>query len=330
MLKNKTRLTIVNGFLGSGKTTFLNHYMTQILKKDEKVALIVNEFVDFDVDSRILKDYNVKKSILQGCICCDLQHDLIAVLYQLSQQENNVDHIIIEATGIANPIDVLIACQDPLIAQAFENPEAICIVDSSRFLSRQNYSKQTLDLLEDQVRASQTIVINKVDLLTNDSDLKEIVEAIETIAPKSRVLISDHGQVQQTVIENTGAEYTLPEHAHRHGHHAHHNHEHHHDGNHHHDHHHAHYTSLKYTFSSAISQAQLVQFILKLPENVLRLKGYVRLRESPNEMYLIQYAQGLPTIESVGDVDFPSSVVLIGEQLDEARLRNNLDVLQFS
>lgn len=62
----------------------------------------------------------------------------------------------------------------------------------------------------------------------------------------------------------------------------------------------------------------------------MRLKGYIRLREQPDEIFLIQYSEGLPSIESVGHLTIPTSIVIIGEQLDKAMLRNQLDMLQFT
>ncbi|WP_086428321.1 CobW family GTP-binding protein [Staphylococcus cornubiensis] len=309
MFKKQTSLILIHGFLGSGKTTFLNHYMTQILKKDEKVALIVNEFGDFDVDSHILGRYDVQQSALQGCICCDIQQDLIAHLYQLTR-DAEVDYIIVEATGVANPIDILVACQDPLLADAFSSIETIGLVDSVRFMKRHDNTAQTKALMEDQIRASQTILINKVDLIEDKAQLQAIIEEIETLSPKSRIVLTQYGETLK-IIENGASAQNIDITAF-------------------HSHTHAHYTSLQYNFDSPVAEEALVQFILRLPDNVLRLKGYIRLREQPDETFLIQYSEGLPSIESVGNLKLPTSIVIIGEQLDKAMLRNQLDMLQFT
>ncbi|ARJ51228.1 CobW family GTP-binding protein [Staphylococcus lutrae] len=305
--KNKS-LTIVHGFLGSGKTTFLNHYMTQILKKDEKVALIVNEFGEFDVDSHLLSGYHVQRTSLQGCICCDMQNDLIAHLYQLSRDET-LHHIIVEATGIANPIDILVACQDPLIAGVLSSIDTIGVIDSIRFLNRQQYSASTRRLMEDQIRASHTLFINKVDLIRSEEALDKVIEEVHTLAPHASIALSKYGQLTQKVKEGASAQSPTFTQSHAH----------------------AHYTSLKYTFNGAVAQENFARFILNLSDNVLRLKGYIQFREQPNDMFLVQYAEGLPTVENIGsDVSLPTTIVIVGEHLDKAMLRNQLDMLQFT
>ncbi|MEJ7541713.1 CobW family GTP-binding protein [Staphylococcus intermedius] len=309
MFKKQKSLILIHGFLGSGKTTFLNHYMTQILKKDEKVALIVNEFGDFDVDSHLLSRFDVQQSALQGCICCDIQNELIAHLYELTS-DAEVDYIIVEATGVANPIDILVACQDPLLAHAFSSIETIGLVDSVRFMKRHENTAQTKALMEDQIRASQTVLINKVDLIEDEAQLQVMIEEIKKLSPKSRIVLTQYGETLKTIEKGANAQNIDVATFHSHT--------------------HAHYTSLQYNFDSPVAQEALVQFILRLPDNVLRLKGYIRLREQPEETFLIQYSEGLPSIESVGNLKLPTSIIIIGEQLDKAMLRNQLDMLQFT
>lgn len=309
MFKNQIEIILINGFLGSGKTTFLKHYMTSLLKKDEKVALIVNEFEDFDVDSHILDQYDIQLSMTQGCICCDLQQDLVAQIYQLVQQ--NVDRIVIEATGIANPIDIIMACQDSSLEGIVRYPEAICIVDSLRFLSRHTLTTQTEQLMEDQIRASQCIMINKVDQLVDDAQCQKVIEEVRKISPNCAISLTQFGEIQQSI--DNGEMGQLQKVTSDHRHHA-----------------HAQYQCLKYAFENPINQDEFVKFILNLPDNILRLKGFVTFRNMPNETILVQFANQVPLFDTVGQTDKPRTIVIIGEHLDTAKLRNQLDMLQFS
>lgn len=112
----KISISIISGFLGSGKTTLLTHYISELLKIDEKIKVIMNEFGSFDIDSQNI-DANIEvRSIINGCVCCDLKTDLITQIQSLIQQ-GDCNHIIIEATGIANPIEMIAACQDPTIIE---------------------------------------------------------------------------------------------------------------------------------------------------------------------------------------------------------------------
>ena len=306
MDNKKISITLVCGFLGSGKTTFLNQYMSKILKDNKKIALIVNEFGDFDVDSRVLGKKTLSVSMLQGCICCDLQDDLVVQLQQLAKQ--GVTHVVIEATGIANPIEMLSVCQDPLITHLFERPTTITLVDSVRLLQQEVLSESTQALMYDQIRASQQVLLNKVDLLENQRQRDEVVRRVSELAPYSQIVLSTYGEVQEIVQQGSevGHHQALSSRQP-----------------------HVHYDTLSYHFTHPVSREQLIQFILKVPDQVLRMKGYIQFREQPNETYLLQYASGLPSLESVGDINLPTTVVIIGEHLDKPALKNKLELLQF-
>lgn len=73
-----------------------------------------------------------------------------------------------------------------------------------------------------------------------------------------------------------------------------------------------------------------MSFILKFPDNILRVKGFLKLREQPNETMAFQYAHPIPSLESVGQEEVPLTLVFIGEHLDKSKLRDQLDMLQFS
>lgn len=308
MLNKQITITIINGFLGSGKTTFIRHYMTKILKKYEKVALIVNEFGDFDIDGQLLNQFDVQTSMTQGCICCDLQQDLIGQIHQLTQQ--GVERIVIETTGVANPIDIIMACQDPVLDDANLVLETIGIVDCMTFLKRHELSLQTAQLMEDQVRASQRIMLNKSDQLDSDNQKQEVINAVEALSPHSEIALTTYGEVQYYIANQQAVnlEEVLSHRSQGH----------------------AHYSHMKYTFNNPVNRDDFIQFILKLPDNVLRLKGFVSFREVPDQTILVQYANQLPLFDAIGATDVPLSLVIIGEQLDTAQLRNQLDMLQFS
>ncbi|QLK85472.1 GTP-binding protein [Staphylococcus sp. 17KM0847] len=308
MQHKKIEITIVNGFLGSGKTTFLNYYIKKVLEQHEHVALIVNEFGDFDVDGHILDGVETSISMLQGCVCCDLQEDLVAQLQQLYQQ--GMTQVIIEATGIANPVDILLACQDPLIVQLFEVPKIITIVDSQRFLTRGTLTVQTQNLMHTQIAMSQQVILNKIDLVENNEIQTQLIEDVRQLAPQSFVATAIHGRIKEVITQGKDGACQQQNRDIQKG--------------------HAHYDTVTYHFTHPISRAMFIDFILNIPDSVLRMKGYIQLRETPNETYLFQYAGELPSFESLGNVNIPTSLVMIGEHLDKPRLRNKLDVLQFS
>ena len=95
-----------------------------------------------------------------------------------------------------------------------------------------------------------------------------------------------------------------------------------------HGHHHG-IERLHYKFTSPIDRQLFYQYILRLPDNVLRLKGYVKFRDEPEVTYEFQYAFGLPDYQIIDD-EMPLTIVMIGEQIDENQIRNKLDMLQFT
>ncbi|MBO1198863.1 GTP-binding protein [Staphylococcus simiae] len=305
-IKNeKIKITIINGFLGSGKTTLLTQYIHELLKNDEKVNIIMNEFGSFDIDSNHIADDIEVRSLINGCVCCDLKQDLVNEMQALIKSEK-VEHIIIEATGIAHPLEIMVACQDPLIVNYCEKPYVIGVLDAKRFLGRSQYSDNTVMLMEEQLKLSDAIVINKIDLVDEDA-LEIILSELQDINPGAIRFEVTYGDINfdQLTSNNDRIDMT-----------------------HQHIHHHS-ITSLKYTFTGPIERQLFYQFILKLPDNVLRLKGYVRFKDATTDIYEFQYAYGLPEYGIVSG-NLPLTIVIIGEDIDVNQLRNQLDMLQFT
>lgn len=301
----KIAITVVTGFLGSGKTTFLSNYVKYLLNKNENPSIIVNEYGNLDIDSNALSHDIEVASILNGCICCDLQRDLIKQLKHFINK-SAMHHIIIEATGIAHPIEIIAACQDPEIVEYLDAPVVIGLVDAPRFLTRTQYTNSTKQLMEEQLKVSHAIVINKMDLL--DSVGYDKIKEIENINPRAPKFYTSYADLDMDNIIITADDSMshLEQPMHHHG-----------------------IKSMQYQFTGAIDRQLFYQFILRLPDNVLRLKGYVKFRDTPNDIYEFQYAFGLPDYQVI-DTMMPLTIVIIGEQIDENQLRNKLDMLQFT
>lgn len=309
MINNKNEkisITIVNGFLGSGKTTFLKHYIEQLLKKDEKITIIMNEFGSFDVDSLLLGNDVSIHSLINGCVCCDLNNDLVNQLKQLIDQ-TDTSHILIEATGLAHPLEIYSACQDPTIIKNIHEPTIIGIVDAQRFTKKEVYSPSTTQLLEEQLRYSDTIILNKTDLIGEEA-LNDVKENLNKLNPQAPIIITTYSQFNDEQINGKVIQHNEIQHKHTH--------------------HHG-IQSMQYTFTAAIDRQLFYQFIMRLPDSVLRLKGFVKFRDLPEVTYEFQYAMGLPDYGII-DKDVPMTIVIIGESLDTDRLRNQLDMIQFT
>lgn len=302
--KEKLAVTIVTGFLGSGKTTFLDNYIQYLLQQDEKPQLIVNEVGNFDANNQLSHNINVIP-IVNGCVCCDLKQDLLIQMKQLIANRQT-DHIVIEATGIANPIEIVAACQDPDIIDEVAQPFIIGIADASTFVARESYTQQTKQLMEEQLKVCSLILVNKMDLISNAS--RENLSQLRTINDKATIFYTEYGQITEEQLNTFSQQNIQFEHIH---------------GNHH------YINTLNYTFTSPIDRRLFYQFILRLPENVLRLKGFVKFRDEPEIIYEFQYAFGVPNYQPI-ECDKNLTIVIIGEYLDVERIKNKLDMLQFT
>src|SRR3989338_4717191 len=104
-IQKKLPVTIITGYLGSGKTTLVNHILTK--NKGIKFAVIVNEFGEIGIDNELI--VKTKEDIIElsnGCICCQVRGDLINMILNILKKHKNMQHLIIETSGVANPIPV--------------------------------------------------------------------------------------------------------------------------------------------------------------------------------------------------------------------------------
>jgi G3E family GTPase len=150
---------IVAGFLGSGKTTLMNHCL-RALPADLRVAIIVNDFGKVSIDGDLIRrsEYAMKE-LASGCICCTLSGPLSESLAALAS-EQKPDVIVMETTGLAKPAQVASVCRYRALAELVRVGNVVCVVDGSTFAK---FEKHFMVLAE-QVTQSNTVLLNKVDL----------------------------------------------------------------------------------------------------------------------------------------------------------------------
>jgi len=172
-MSDVTYVYLITGFLGSGKTTFLNRIIDRF-PKDKKLTILMNEFGEIGVDGTLIEGDDIDMmEISRGSIfCVCVKTDFIKGLYELSTTVRP-DVLIIESTGVANPSDLKRDIELPIFNNRFQFMEQFCIIDAAHFLDAYNAYAS----LEKQIASSSVFIINKTDLASSETiaDTKEIV-----------------------------------------------------------------------------------------------------------------------------------------------------------
>lgn len=305
MLQSKIPATVITGFLGAGKTTMIRSMLSDAGGK--KIALIVNEFGDLGVDGDILKGCGAENcteedivELTNGCICCTVADDFIPTMEKLLEREDRPDHIVIETSGLALPQPLVAAFNWPEINAQVTVDGVVTVVDSAavadgRFahdvskVDAQRQEDEMLDhetpldeLFEDQLTAADMIILNKADLISEET-LSSVRETVtNAIKRKPAMITAKNGVVPSDVLLGlgVGSEDDIQN---RKSHHEQHHHDHHHDDDHDHHHHHHHdhdeFESFVVECGAIASPdkfcASLSDVIAK--HDVLRLKGFMNV-----------------------------------------------------
>lgn len=180
-------VTILTGFLGSGKTTFLNHMIQR--KPEVRYAIIENEFGEQGIDGElIIRPDDGIVEMNNGCLCCTLNDNLYDILNDLFDRRDDFDEIIIEATGVADPAGLAAPfLSHPLIKEHFPLLGTICIVDSELIDDQIAETEEALN----QLTFSDAIILNKTEFVSS-TYVKELKKRIQQINPLAKVFLEDN------------------------------------------------------------------------------------------------------------------------------------------
>jgi G3E family GTPase len=347
-------VTVLTGYLGAGKTTLLNRILSE--SHGKKYAVIVNEFGEIGIDNDLIVESDEEiYEMNNGCVCCTVRGDLIRVVEGLMRRPGRFDGIIVETTGLADPVPVAQTFfMDDDVRAKTELDAVIALVDAKHLPLRLKDSREA----EDQIAFADVVLINKTDLVTPE-ELAIVEDVVRAINPTARIYNTSRSGIDLARVLDQGAfnlERALENdphfldhdhedhvcgpdcgHDHSHDHHAH---------DHGHDHgHHAHHDAMSPIHDITVKSVSLrggemnpdrfFPWIQKITQaegpNILRLKGIIAFK-GDEERYVIQ---GVHMIVE-GDHQRPwkdgekreSRLVFIGRDLDFDKIQKSFIACQ--
>jgi G3E family GTPase len=194
----KVPITLLTGFLGAGKTTLLNRILTE--NHGEKIAVIVNEFGSIGIDDQLIKrNTNGIIEMTNGCLCCSVKDDTLGTMVRLIDEREEVqgfDRLIIETTGLANPIPFVRAfLSKPVLKQYYEMDGVVTVVDAAHALEQ----LAAMDEAVAQLAIADVILLNKVDLV-DDERRAAVVSRIRSINPQAKLHETERSAVDVSAV----------------------------------------------------------------------------------------------------------------------------------
>lgn len=339
-------VTVLTGYLGSGKTTLLNRILTE--DHGRRYAIIVNEFGEIGIDNDLIVESDEEiYEMNNGCVCCTVRGDLIRVVEGLMRRPGRFDAILVETTGLADPVPVAQTFfMDDDVRSKTKLDAVVALVDAKHLPMRLKDSREA----EDQIAFADVVLLNKTDLVTPE-ELAAVEATVRAINPHAVIHRTERAGIALDRVLDRGAfdlsralendpqflEAEDHDHDHEHCDHDHHDH----DGHdHHHHHHHDHGPSPIHDVTvdsislrtGELDPQKFFPWIQQVTQvqgpNILRLKGIIAFKDDA-ERYVVQGVHMI--IEGDHQRAWKDGearetrLVFIGRELDEDSLRAGIE-----
>lgn len=300
-MKENTKIpvTVITGFLGAGKTTLINN----LLKKYEgkQFALVENEFGEVSIDTKLIKGVDASQmfELKQGCICCTISDEYELVLQELAVRFSNVEHLLVETTGVADPAGVIQPFfRDENLKELYEFSGTICMVDAIHF----NGSPEKEISLK-QLSVADLVLINKSEKL--ESAAREyLLQEVKLINPFATTVFAEFGSAGNfqlnRLMKKTRSVFDFLSYKSSH----------------------SHIQTRIFSFGIPLQKEEFLrrlEYELDVHKrNIYRAKGVLYFENEPFEYFLQGVGGGFELIEgNFSDGNSNSVIVLIGKGLEE-------------
>ena len=311
----KTRVNLLFGFLGSGKTTLVQRIIEEF-GAARRLAIIINEFGAVNVDGEILSGNNIDMiQLSSGCLCCTLKGPLLAAIAELAEN-SSLDHIVIEATGIAEPEEMLISFADPHFIGKFELGPLVTVVDTPKF---RKIRSMLGPFYEAQIENADIVILNKIDL-TETQELADVHREVFDLNNSTLIhyaerchadlasILDGAASVRHTLQQNSDMDAQAdPSHEHEHSH----------------DHEALHAPAESFILEApeTFNRSAIETLFASAPDGLWRSKGFIRIEGSD---WLVQFAMGELEITPCAP-QARHFLVFLGDGLDQNWFQRGLE-----
>lgn len=274
--------TVIGGFLGAGKTTLVNRLLASAAGR--RFAVLVNDFGALDIDGELIAKHGGDTIALSnGCMCCTIGDSLVATLLALLERPDEFDHIVVEASGVADPGRIA----DLATLEARLQRDGVIVVVNADDVQQRAGDRRVSDTILRQLKAADLLVLNKIDLIDDPSVVRRWIGAQST-AP---VLEARHADVPLALL------FGLDHHGVSHG-----------DGN------PKPFQSWSYSWPDPVDRTALLAMLNEAPSHILRAKGIMRFADSPDCRSVVHMVGRRIDINEGGSWlgDAESRLVLVG------------------
>lgn len=300
-------VVVLTGFLGSGKTTLLNRLMDTRPPSPGKMAIVVNEFGDVGIDADLLPSEMTRQVELEGgCICCALSEDLEKTLLDLLDSEPEVELIVVETTGIAEPLPISWTLDREPLSERARLAAVVTVVDAIEHERHRPMAPS----VDNQVEYADLLVLSKLDLTPNTATPPELHEELRRLNPTAPILEAPPGEMAPLLwrsLEDPGMEGAERRRAGEGGS----------DPAH-------HFHSVSLPIEQMLDFEELSACLEDLPPDYVRIKGVARVIDestgSSEPRFIVFHRVGARVSAEPLDEPAPGRLVAIGPHPDRDRL----------